>query len=126
MGRVVPKRGSVKRPPVNTVTLPPGARIASYAFLVWEDAHGDRGDVYLFERFQEDGTVLWGIYNSPGQTSCWTRARDGFAAEPIPSSRSDEWLAEARFTLDEALAEALRAVAHMRKRYDRWLAGSVR
>ncbi len=41
---------------------------------------------------------------------CWTRDR-GWEAEPMPSSRTDEFLARARFTEKEACALAIALAA---------------
>jgi hypothetical protein len=54
-----------------------------------------------------DGVKLYGVKNLGRALS-----RDGtWDHEPIPSSRTDEWLAEHRFPLEEAMTLA-RSVAH--------------
>jgi len=72
---------------------------------------GPHDEVNVEERRQRDGTVLWRVGTDFG---AWTRDRHGFELEPSPSSRTEKWLRRARWTLDEALVEGPKALAHLR------------
>lgn len=52
----------------------------------------------------------------------WTRRRDGFEYEPLPSSRDAAFIRRARWdTLEEAFAEACLAVAYKRRQLERMM-----
>lgn len=56
----------------------------------------------------------------------WTRERAGFLYEPTPSGRSDEYLASARWTFEEALVEAQgHAVPYATRWWADWIAKEV-
>lgn len=76
-----------------TDTLPP---VVSYQL-----AAGGRHDRATLERReQRDGSVLWGIFE--GDRTCLVEPAH-WSYEPMPSSRTDEYLAKARRPFDEAL-----------------------
>ena len=48
------------------------------------------------------GHGLWGVYRGTGSGApCW--GEHGWGYEPLPSSRTDEWRATHRYTLERAL-----------------------
>lgn len=66
--------------------------------------YSDRWSIDVTRRLQRDGTHLWSIGRDGGDSPVWTREGE-WEYQGLPSGRSDEFLARARWTLDEALAE---------------------
>lgn len=82
------------RPSRYTVTCLPSGGINSALYSITVE-----------ERGQLDGQVLW--------SACWMgqclNVKGQWDYEPIPSSRTDRWIAKHRFDLDTALALATEA-----------------
>lgn len=82
------------RPSRYTVSALPGGGINSSLYSITVE-----------ERGQLNGQVLW--------SACWMgrclNAKGRWDYEPIPSSRTDKWIAKHRFNLDTALALAKEA-----------------
>lgn len=83
------------RPSRFTITIPRGPRPEDAAQIHVEEALGVENGARV---------TRWAIRRGE---ACWTRDRDGFRHEPLPSSRDAAWLAESRWpTLEAALQEA--------------------
>lgn len=67
------------------------------------------GEIRIKRRGQRDGSMKWAVY----MRDSWVLTKDfEWALEPIPSSRTDEFLATTRFdTLDEAWSAAEKSAA---------------
>jgi hypothetical protein len=72
---------------------------------------GLHDQVHAEERIKSDGTRHWRVGL---ERECWTRDRCGLVWEPSPSSRDDEWFKMARWTMEEAMEEGPKALAHLR------------
>jgi hypothetical protein len=70
----------------------------SYRFSYWKTEFEDRY-IELVQRAQMSGEVLWAI---KFDQAVFNRRTRHWVYEPLPSSRTDEFLADTRMTLDEA------------------------
>jgi hypothetical protein len=92
-------------------TPPPSVRPSQYTVncLPDDDINARLFAITVEERGQIDGQTLWAVCRM-GQ------CLDGdgeWDYEPIPSSRTQEWIADHRFLLDTALDLARGAAAHV-------------
>ena len=68
-------------------------------YLVDGTSVNGRGGIYVEQRAQRDGSILWCIVTSFSEVF----NRDlQWEWEPMPSSRTDEFIARTRFTFEEA------------------------
>lgn len=115
---------------MTTTALPAGCEATRYTFTVPRPPMADDPAYVMVEQAIGTGpdgqrVVRWAIRDGFG---CWTRRREGFVYESMPSGRTDEFLASARWaTLEEALAETaqhavpyvMRVWAVLRERQER-------
>lgn len=96
-----------------TVTVPPSARVASYVLtlLPIDDIDSYSWAITVAER----GSGKWAVCMGAGRSGGSILSRSGdWTYEPNPSSRTDEWLTEHRFDLQEALDLAHAALPEIR------------
>jgi len=58
--------------------------------------------VFLFEPYtiEKRGEDQWAVCNAG---CCWSKSNEGFIYEPMPSSRTPEFIEDTRFELEEAI-----------------------
>jgi hypothetical protein len=72
--------------------------VSAYQFPYWVTQHEFRA-FELVQRAQMSGEVLWALKDGG---HCYNKRTRRWQYEPLPSSRSDEFLRDCRMTLDEA------------------------
>lgn len=91
----------------------------SYQFSYWKTEHEDRY-IELVSRAQMSGETLWALKDGHAVFNKRTRK---WEYEPMPSSRTDRFLADCRMTKDEARRIVPREVwylhQHARRKVDR-------
>lgn len=88
------------------------------AFDVYDGPDGAHIMVRVEKRIQRDGTVAWGIYCS--EKSCFSKTEKAFVYESQPSSRTNESLADTRFTFEQAMSIAEQIAEQYRECVKKW------
>lgn len=66
---------------------------------------------YVSRYEQEDGSHLWAVTSGPGKEFAWSLKLQRFEWQPSPSNREDDFLADHRFSFDEAVRIAIGLVS---------------
>jgi hypothetical protein len=96
--------------------------VAAYQFPYWQTQHEYRY-FELVQRKQMSGETLWALKDGG---HCYNKRTRRWEYEPLPSSRSDEFLNDCRMTLDEARRVLPRLVWEMNQHARRKVARLIR
>lgn len=96
--------------------------IAAYQFPYWQTKHEYRY-FELVQRAQMSGETLWALKDGG---HCYNKRTRRWQYEPLPSSRSEEFLRDCRMTLDEARKILPRLVWEMNQHSRRKVARIIR
>jgi hypothetical protein len=87
-------------------------------FLVYEMPGSGAYNIRVARMRQMDGSIKWAVRNTFG---VYSKEEQDFVAEHIPSSRTDEILADTRFDdLQEAIAIARKEAEPLAEAYENW------
>ena len=92
------------------------------AFDVFEGPPHSHLTVRVEKRAQRNGDILWGVYES--ERSCFNKSTKKFEFESQPSSRTDEDLADTRFTFQQAMNIAEQVADQFREGVRKWQDGA--